>query len=241
MPTLDYCSHLSSIPFCPVILDRSHFHLVSPKVPSLCLCLSPSPRLCERPLVLAQLAKSRCLTGGHNPGVRYDSPRILPSFSARHSGPPAVFTSRSWAIRLQRSLLFTGLLPSIQSSGSQSILWCQIKPSTDNPLHLALFSFSPRLHQSLDRVLTHLHMAWLYSNEGISSRASLQFTQHLCLSPCREHWILKPVDSLFFSFFWTRQSNLGQQSVCCPSQQEIILPYKQSIKGTKSADFHLCS
>lgn len=83
----------------------------------------------------------------------------------------AVFTSRSWAIRLQRSLLFAGLLLSIQSSCSQSILCCQIKTSIDNPLHLALFSFLPWLHQSLDCVLTYLHMAWLYSNEGISLRA----------------------------------------------------------------------
>lgn len=125
--------------------------------------MSPPPPfisvLRERPIVLAQIAKSRCLTGGHNPSVRHDSPRLgsFPLSPPATLGLLAVFTSRSWAIRLQRSLLFTGLLLSIQSSSSQSILCCQIKTSTDNPLHLALFSFSPWLHQSLDSVLT-LHV-----------------------------------------------------------------------------------
>lgn len=69
-------------------------------------------------------------------------PLILPSLSAAALSR-TVFTSRSWAIRLRRDLLFTPLLPSVQSSGSQSILRCEINPSTDSPLHLPLLPFLP--------------------------------------------------------------------------------------------------
>lgn len=43
--------------------------------------------LCERPIVSAQFAKSRCLTRGHGPGDRHHLPCIRPFFSARQYGP----------------------------------------------------------------------------------------------------------------------------------------------------------